>query len=99
METFIANYSQYRAYDRRLKQEGSLTILVRISIRGNHHKGPVPVSVVYEAIFRPEERYWEIDKEYPDEEPYPVIYSKDFSTAEDRDFYVERNFDFGTKLA
>ncbi|WP_133736135.1 hypothetical protein [Halospina denitrificans] len=99
MKTFIANYSQYRAYDRRLKQEGSLTTLVRINIRGNHLKGPVPVSVAYEAIFQPDERYWEIDEEHPDEEPYPVSYSKDFSTGEDRDFYVERNFELGAKLA
>ena len=99
MKTFIASFSKYIAYDRRLKQEGTLNTLVRINIRGNHLKGPVPVSIAYEAIFYPDEKYWEVDEENPEEEPYSVTYSKDFFTAEDRDFYVERNFDLGDKLA
>ena len=92
MSTFIADKKEIEAFDKKLKQEGTLQLQTRIDVKGNHLKGPVPVSIRYEANFQPGEKCWEIDEEQPEEESYPVRYVKEFKSIEERDFYVSSTF-------
>jgi hypothetical protein len=92
MSTFIADKKEIEAFDKKLKQEGMLCLQTRIDIKGNHLKGPVTVSIRYEANFLPNERYWEVDAEHPDEEPYPIRYVKEFKSNEEREFFVSSFF-------
>ncbi|MDH5736683.1 MAG: hypothetical protein OEZ23_00160 [Gammaproteobacteria bacterium] len=41
------------AFDKKLKQEGTLLLQTRIDIKGKYLKGPVPVSIRYKADFNP----------------------------------------------
>ena len=93
MSTFITNVVKFEAFDKRLRQEGTLLLQININIQGNHLKGPVPVSISYEALFCPAEKYWEVDTEYPDEEPNPVHYMKKFETENERQFYVDNFYE------
>jgi hypothetical protein len=78
MLVFMSNIVEHRALDKRLRQEGRLTLRTRIEIRGDHRRGPVPVNVIYESAFVPDEKYWERDELHPDDEPYSVSYLEVF---------------------
>jgi hypothetical protein len=56
-----------------------------VEIRGDYRVGPVPVSVLYETCFVPDEEFWEHDEHYPDEEPYSVSYPMKFDTIGERE--------------
>ena len=92
MNIFIAEQKEMEAFDKTLKQEGTLSLATRIDVKGNHLKGPVTVLIRYEANFLPIEKYWEIDPEYPDEEPYSIRYRKEFNTSEEREFYIHSTY-------
>lgn len=97
MITFIADQQDYEVLNRNLHQEGNLCISTRIEVKGNYKKGPVPVSIKYVTLFTPLEEYWEVDPDYPDEEPYSITYRKDFESKEERDFYIKTNFNITSK--
>lgn len=67
-----------------LNQTGLLQLNTRIEIRGNYLKGKVPVNIFYTMQFVPDEEFWEIDEEYPDEEPTPLTYPNQFRTESER---------------
>ncbi len=84
MYVFIANKKEARVLSKELNQTGILHFSTRVEIRGNHLKGNVPVKVRYEARFIPDEEFWGKDDRYPDEEPYPVSYTRAFLTENER---------------
>ncbi len=84
MQRFTCNISKQRVRSKELRQMGELTLRTNLEIRGDYRMGPVPVSVTYEASFIPDEQHWERDDENP-EERYPVNYSRQFSTATERE--------------
>ena len=70
MLSFTCDVTKQRVLSRRLHQTGTLTLRTRVEIRGDYRAGPVPVSVLYETCFVPDEKFWERDERYPDEEGF-----------------------------
>lgn len=87
MLSFTCNVKQQQVLSRRLHQTGTLTLRTRVEIRGNYRHGPVPVSVIYESYFVPDEKFWKRDERYPDEEAYSVSYPMEFDTIGEREFH------------
>lgn len=87
MLSFTCDVTQQRVHSKHLHQTGSLTLRTRIEIRGDYRVGPVPVNVIYETCFVPDEEYWEHDERYPDEEPSAVSYPMQFETISEREFH------------
>jgi len=84
MRVFVTDEKEIRVLNRVLNQTGLLQLKTRIEIRGNHLKGKVPVNIFYTTQFVPDEEFWEIDEEYPDEEPSPLTYPNQFRTESER---------------
>ncbi len=69
---------------------GKLTIFTLIKILGNYRNGPVNVNVSYEFQFRPNDEYFEINKEDNELNSYTI--SKSFSEELERDNYLKNFF-------
>jgi hypothetical protein len=85
MQSFTCDVTKQRVLSRHLHQTGTLTLRTRVEIRGDYRAGPVPVSVLYETCFVPDEKFWERDERYPDEERYAVSYPMEFDTTAERE--------------
>ena len=76
----------FAAKERATQRPGELSTYVVARVRGNHLNGPVPVSVRYHWHFR-------YSDEWFDENGNSVLASsRDFKTAEERDFYIRTHF-------
>ena len=74
------------AKERATQRHGELSTYVEARIRGNHLDGPVPVSVRYHWYFR-------YSDEWFDESGNSILASsRNFETAEERDFYIRTHF-------
>lgn len=93
MQIFTTNVEIFTGRDINLKQEGEVSIGTRIELRGNHKKGPIPVSVWYDLRFTPNEEYWQTDPDYSEKNPYPTSYTKRFETPEERETWIKNRFD------
>ena len=87
MRIFLTDEKKIKVLSRRLHQTGLLSLSTRIEIYGNHLKSKVPVKILYITRFTPDEEFWEIDDEYPDEEPMSVTYRNEFASESERHYY------------
>jgi len=99
MLSFTCDVTQQRVLSRRLHQTGTLTLRTRVEIRGDYRAGPVPVSVIYETRFVPDEKFWERDERYPDEEGYAVSYPMEFDTIGEREFHCSTFYEVSPQNA
>ena len=90
MRNYTTDATESRAVDLLSGEEGTLVLRTTIRIRGNHLKGPVPVTIRHECVFTPDDKYQEFDED--DKEYNRVSYSKDFSKEEERTFYTNNKF-------
>lgn len=87
MRVFFTDEKEISVLSKQLHQTGLLSLSTRIEIYGNHLKGKVPVKILYVARFTPDEEFWEIDEEYPDDEPMSVSYRNEFASESERNDY------------
>jgi len=92
MQDFITDRTEQAVRSRTEPIHGAMVTSTEIRIRGNHRKGPVPVSIKYVCRFTPDRKFWEQDSEHPEEEPYPWSIEKVFDSPEDRDSYVANHY-------
>ena len=90
MTHYFTDQKELYVFDKQHRLEGKLRLSMEINIRGNHKKGPVPVTVRFAMSFTPDERYQEIGPE--DGEVNWVSYQRDFENQTDRDSYVKTFF-------
>ncbi len=93
MKRFTAEEQIFLVYSKKERAEGTLRCYTEISIYGIYNSGPVKVNIDYKIRFTPNEEYWEVDEEYPEEEPYSWSVEKSFKEAKDRNQYQSNWFD------
>jgi hypothetical protein len=86
MNRFITETSEYQVKSPADKATGKAKLYTEISSRGNHLKGPVPVSIHYVVKFTPDEEYWGVSRDDPNER-YPWNTERRFDTGGERDSY------------
>jgi hypothetical protein len=87
MHEYRTNEFILKAVEKSSHKKGELMIFTRIVLKGNHHKGAIPVDVIHEYIFR-------YSKPWKDEEENEInSVTQVFQTPEERNIYCCRFFD------
>lgn len=93
MNRFVTETSRFRVRSLQDKATGYAFLFTEISIRGNHLRGPVPVSIQHVVRFEPDEDYWERDEDHPGGETFSWSTSKTFESTGERDAYFSNRFE------
>jgi len=59
MPTFTCDVVKKPARSKQLDQPGELTLVTRVTVGDSYRRGPVQVSVEFDATFLPDRKFWE----------------------------------------